>query len=129
MTLGRRRSPGTRHTIGRRLEKHEQADGVRLLETVGAKVYVLGTRRRKGDHQGTMQTPGIADVLAFLPLREPGRVITRRAVWFEFKREKGGRLSPAQQEFRYFCQNAATDHIVGGTRAVAEYLKHGGWLA
>ena len=39
------------------LEKEIQADIVKLLETVGAAVYKIGTKRKKGDHQGTMQTP------------------------------------------------------------------------
>ena len=122
----RSRSPLSprRSKYGPRLEKHEQADGVRLLETVGAKVYVLGTRRRKGDHQGTMQTPGIADVLAFLPAKH-GHV----AVWFEFKREKGGTLSEAQMEFRRFCESANVAHVVGASHAVGDFLKRGGWLA
>ena len=34
------------------LEKEIQADIVTLLETVGAAVYKIGTKRKKGDHQG-----------------------------------------------------------------------------
>ena len=49
------------------LEKEIQADIVKLLETVGAAVYKIGTTRKKGDHQGTMQTPGIPDLVAFVP--------------------------------------------------------------
>ena len=48
------------------LEKHVQADIVKLLESVGAAVYKIGTTRKKGDHQGTMQTAGIPDLLAFV---------------------------------------------------------------
>ena len=48
------------------LEKHVQSDIVKLLETVGAAVYKIGTTRKKGDHQGTMQTPGIPDLCAFV---------------------------------------------------------------
>ena len=44
------------------LEKEIQADIVKLLETVGAAVYKIGTTRKKTDHQGTMQTPGIGPV-------------------------------------------------------------------
>ena len=50
------------------LEKDIQADIVKLLETVGAAVYRIGTTRKKGDHQGTMQTPGIPDLCAFVPV-------------------------------------------------------------
>ena len=54
--------------VGRvtQLEKEIQADIVKLLETVGAAVYKIGTTRKKGDHQGTMQTPGIPDLCAFV---------------------------------------------------------------
>ncbi len=48
-----------------RLEKAEQSDAVNVLSALG-KVYTLGTRRKKGDHQGTMQTPGISDLVVFL---------------------------------------------------------------
>ena len=48
------------------LEKDIQADIVKLLKTVGAAVYRIGTTRKKGDHQGTMQTPGIPDLCAFV---------------------------------------------------------------
>ena len=50
------------------LEKEIQADIVKLLETVGAAVYKIGTTRKKGDHQGTMQTPGIPDLCAFVKM-------------------------------------------------------------
>ena len=49
------------------LEKEIQADIVKLLETVGAAVYRIGTTRKRGDHQGTMQTAGIPDLVAFVP--------------------------------------------------------------
>ena len=67
------------------LEKEIQADIVKLLETVGAAVYKIGTKRKKGDHQGTMQTPGIPDLLAFVtvPLSlhvSPHRVVIRAAL-------------------------------------------------
>ena len=45
------------------LEKEIQSDIVKLLETVGAAVYRIGTTRKKTDHQGTMQTPGIPDLV------------------------------------------------------------------
>ena len=56
------------------LEKQIQADIVKLLETVGAAVYKIGTTRKKGDHQGTMQTPGIPDLSRSCPCRSPCRV-------------------------------------------------------
>ena len=57
-------SPGEK----RCLEKDIQSDVVKLLKTVGAAVYKIGTTRKRGDHQGTMQTAGIPDLVAFVPL-------------------------------------------------------------
>ena len=39
---------------------------MKLLKTVGAAVYKIGTKRKKDDYQGTMQTPGIPDLCAFV---------------------------------------------------------------
>lgn len=64
------------------LEKHEQAAGVGLLAWLGAKPYALGTARRKGDYQGTNQTPGISDVIAFLPR-------TKGVLFWEVKSQRG----------------------------------------
>lgn len=95
-------------------EKVEQANGLNLLRSVGASVYVLGTRRRRDDYQGTMQTPGIPDVWFFLPS-------VSRCGWWEVKAE-GGRLSPAQRAFRDSCLLANIDHIHGGVDALIAYL-------
>lgn len=43
----------------RQVEKPIQAAITHLLGMLGARVYVLGTRRKRGDHQGTRQTPGL----------------------------------------------------------------------
>ena len=127
-----------RSKYGPRLEKHEQADTVRLIETVGGTPYVLGTRRPKGDYQGTRQTPGVADVIAFLPpkprrspyaladVSEAGHAWT--LVMVEQKRSKG-RLTPAQKRFRELCKLAQVDHVVGGVQEFAVYLRHKGILA
>ncbi|MGE3276753.1 MAG: hypothetical protein AB7O67_16700 [Vicinamibacterales bacterium] len=121
-------------------EKGEQANGVRLLLSMGAKVYTLGTRRSRGrecpncgefvaEHQGTRQTPGIADVFAFLKdqptMGQPDR---RRALWWEVKRRDGGRLSAEQQEFRDLCAAASTDHVAGDVDALVAYLVDRGFL-
>ena len=73
-------------------EKQIQADIVTLLETVGAAVYKIGTTRKKGDHQGTMQTPGIPDLVAFV--RVPIAAVfpdwrTLVQLWIEVKRPGG----------------------------------------
>lgn len=105
-----------------RLEEHEQADGVQLLRTLGAAVYVLGTVRAKGDHPGTRQTPGLPDVMAFLPASrlELGPTLPRFLCW-EVKRE-GGRLRPEQAEFRAHCQASGVAHVVGDLTALMVWL-------
>lgn len=108
----------------RRLEKAEQADTIRLLSSMGAVVYVLGTRRRQGDYPGTCQSPGLPDVLCFL--REPGGL--RRLLMLELK-AKGGKLRPEQQTFRELCQAAKIDHVVGTCNEVVGWLTLNGYLA
>lgn len=48
-------------------EKAVQQQIVHLLRSLGAHVYEIGTRRRRQDYPGTMQSPGIPDLVAFLP--------------------------------------------------------------
>lgn len=99
-------------------EKTEQAHIVQLLKSIGAAVYVLGTRRPRGDYAGTCQTPGIPDLLAFLPSR-----IDRltRLLFVECK-AAGGRLRPEQLDFRTLCECAQVAHVVGGLDAVIAWL-------
>ena len=114
---GQRRSRGAgsrrrRAAMPRILEKTEQANGVRLLYAIGCpRVYVLGTRRAKGDYQGTRQTPGISDVICFLP-----RVL---GVLFWEVKAKGGKPSEAQAELAELvtaCQTAGLGiHYCVGT--------------
>ena len=78
------------------LEKHEQAAGVQLLRALGCTVYVLGTSRRKGDYQGTNQTPGLPDVLAMLP--------AARGVLFWECKSQTGKASPAQLELQVLAR-------------------------
>lgn len=101
-------------------EKAEQAQIVQLLRTVGAKVYVLGTRRRKGDFHGTMQTPGVQDLQAFVP-RGGSALNTYELVFIEAK-SSTGRLRPEQRELQTLCAQAAVAHIVGGYNAVVAWL-------
>lgn len=113
-----------------RLEKAEQADTVQLFSVLG-KVYVLGTRRKKGDHQGTMQTPGISDLVVFL---RPSKLLTAaeiaaghpssrpRLVMTELKREKNGEYSDDQLTFRQWCHDAGVDYIGGAFNVVVAWL-------
>lgn len=102
-------------------EKAEQAAIVKLLETLGAKVYVLG-RPSPNDgrtHRGTGQTPGVPDLLAFLG--------GWQLVAIEVK-AKGGRLSPAQVEFQTLARQSGVNHIAGGLDAVIAWLTDRGYL-
>lgn len=101
-------------------EKAEQAQLVQLLKSLGAKVYVLGTHRRKGDFHGTMQTPGVQDVQAFVP-RGACMLNTYELVFIEVK-SSTGRLRPEQRELRTFCEQAGIAHVVGGYTAVVAWL-------
>lgn len=71
-------------------EKQVQAAVKALFEAAGAMVYVLGTRRPRGDYPGTCQTPGLPDLYAVHP--------TAGAWWFECK-VPGGKLSEPQATF------------------------------
>lgn len=108
----------------RQRERSEQAVIAQLLRALGAKVYTLGTTRRKTDsHFGTMQTPGLPDVIAFLKL-PPAPTMptwTRRMLVIECK-APGGRLRPEQNEFRGLCLAADVAHVVGGLDDVIAWL-------
>ena len=106
-----------------RLERHEQADGVKLLRLLGAAVYVLGTVRPRGDHPGTCMTPGLCDVMAFLP----AGLMARRLLCWEVK-SATGRLRPEQAAFRGQCEAAGVDHVVGDLTALMAWLVAHGYL-
>ena len=107
-------------------ERHEQNAIRGLLATLGAKVYVLGTTRKKGDYAGTMQTPGLPDLIAFLPW-DGERDLTRTLLVIECK-AKGGRLRPEQAEFMVMCLEAAVHHVVGGLDDVIAWLVQHGYV-
>lgn len=105
-------------------EKVEQAHGVQLLRSIGGKVYVLGGHRRKGDYQGTMQTEGIADVFAFIPVRGE-----RRWVFLAWEcKAYGGRMRPEQREFEALCTDAGITHIAGPFDVLIEWLAARGFV-
>lgn len=109
-------------------EKVVQSHGVQLLRSIGSSVYVLGTRRRSGDYQGTMQTPGVPDVLAFLPPRSRVAPFRHVLLFWEAKAQ-GGRLRPEQKDFRALCEVAEVAHIVGDLDAVIAWLIDRDYLA
>jgi len=133
----RRSRPGAGRTAP--LEKDEQQAILHLLVAIGCRydktglrtdIWVLGTRRRRGDHQGTMQTPGIGDVFAVLP---PLRGALPNAwgfappvLWIEVKAQDG-ELSDAQENFRATVRGRCA-YITGGLDAVRAYLTDRGYL-
>jgi len=108
-------------------ERGEQDGIVKLLRSLGAKVYVSGTTRRAGDFHGTMQTPGIPDLEAFLPRRSSQGDLSRELLKVEVK-AAGGRLRPEQAEYRDLCGDADVHHVVGGIDDVVAWLIAHGYL-
>lgn len=87
-----------------------------LVQALHARVYTLGTTRRKGDHPGTMQTPGLPDLIAFVPV-PPLDQQACELLTVECKVGKNTRTAP-QDEFREFCGRADVAHVTGGLNEV-----------
>lgn len=109
-------------------EKVVQRHIVATLRTVGAEVYELGTRRPRGDHQGTCQTPGLSDVIAFLPALPRTCPPEKRVLLFVEAKAAGGRLRPEQVRFRELSLAADIAHVVGDLDAVIAWLIEAGYL-
>lgn len=125
-------------------EKVVQQQIREALIKVGAKVYTIGRPpRRDAVHKGTGQTPGIPDLLVFLPESprlvpspldrwpdgSPVMVATpTHMLWIEVK-AKGGKLREEQAEFQARCRRAGVDHLVGGLDAVLAYLVEHGYVS
>ena len=93
-------------------ERVVQQQCVHLLRSLGGLVWVLGTTRRQGDYRGTMQTPGLPDVVFALKGRM-GMLECKAA---------GGRLRPEQETFRQACQDCGVHHVVGGVDELVAWL-------
>ena len=106
-------------------EKRIQSQIVTLLRSVGAAVYVLGTRRGRGDYQGTRQTPGLPDIWTILP---PSRIGSGPAgVWIEVKAPHGKR-SREQEAFAAGCNIASVPYLCGGLDDVIAFLVERAYL-
>lgn len=105
-------------------EKAQQEQGIALLRSLGGAVFRLGGHRRSSDYQGTMQTPGLPDVMAFLPHRGSG---VRTFVCWEVK-APGGRLRPEQLAFQTHCFDAGVAHVAGDLTALMHWLVSAGFL-
>jgi len=108
-------------------EKHVQQEIIQWLrlrgwrvpaELIGARnsisgVYlVCGTKRRKGDHQGTMQTPGIPD-LWLCPIG------WKFWIGIEIKRPVDGKVRPEQQ----MLSDAGLSYVVRSVEEVKIVLE------
>lgn len=98
-------------------EKAEQRHIVQLTRSIGGEVWELGTTRPGGDFRGTCQTPGMSDLVLFVPRLPHGREL----VFVEVKGQ-GGRLRPEQEQFRAACLAAGATHLVGGLDTYIEFL-------
>lgn len=112
---------------------------VATLRAVGGEVWELGTRRSRRDHHmGTRQTPGIPDIVAFLPALPPrdrrGYVdVTNHhgatyTLLFVEAKAQGGRLRPEQRRFRELAMGAHIAHLVGDLDVVIAWLIQEGYL-
>ena len=115
---------------GRVSEKVVQRRICELLALVHAKVYTIGRPpRRDAVHKGTGQTPGIPDLLVFLPKRGSGLFGGHpHQLWIEVKAVRG-RLSEEQKAFRDWCALAGIPHLVGDLDTVRAYLQAHGYLS
>jgi hypothetical protein len=113
-------------TTARIPEKVLQQQGVQLLRARGAAVYVIGTRRRKGDYPGTCMSAGIPDVLAFLPANW-STADAPRQLWWEVK-TADGRATPQQLAFAEHCARAGQAYVRGDLDALVAWLVAHGYL-
>lgn len=139
MLAAETRTPRTR-AKPRQREKAEQAGIVRLLESLQAHVYILGSRRAQRcrscgavtTDQGTRQTPGLADLYAILrpPQYAPTDGVpayTPVALWIEVK-AGDGQPSSEQRDFMARNASAGVAHLIGGVDVVIAFLVRHGWL-
>jgi len=143
-----RREPGVRARAVQH-EKIEQTHGELLLAPYASRLYRFGTRRSarcKKCHAklickacdqpavdfGARQTPGPADVLAFLRAPKYGTG-GPRGVWWEAKSEdavkgKARGQSEEQAQFQKECAEVGWDYVLGTVTDLVGYLIAGGWL-
>lgn len=107
-------------------EKVVQRHIVQLFRSLGGYAWELGTRRGRRDYdKGTRQTPGVPDLIGFLPPRQTPRWV----LLFVEAKAQGGRLRPEQAKFRELCLAADVAHLVGDLDVVIawcvehEYLR------
>src|SRR5262245_18967467 len=92
-----------------RPEQREETLGDRLMAAIGFDAI------RFSQPRNTMQTAGIPDRRYYCPSE-------RLAVWWEAKREKGGRQSPAQRWFQKLVTACGEEYVVGPLEALENWL-------
>jgi hypothetical protein len=93
-----------------RLEKAEQLEVRKVFVAFGGHVYWLSQAR------AAKQTPGLGDLFVVFP-----KLVS---FWWETKRQVGGRVSPAQQEFHDLCNGTERGslHFIGGRREAERHV-------
>jgi len=109
-----------------RSERVEQAHIIQVARTLGARVYVLGTTRRRGDYPGTMQTAGLPDLWMVWP-HAWWTLPAGTGLWWEVKRV-GGTRSPAQVQFAEECVLAGVPYGWGDCDAFIRWCREHGLL-
>jgi len=135
------RLPMARATLRQQPEKVEQARIVQLAASLGAKYYVLGTRRSRGkpcpscgtfvpEDQGTRQTPGLPDLELFLkrPPARPDYPHARLQLRWEVK-APGGRRSTDQEEFATWAADAGVEYGCGAYDDFVGWCIRNGYLS
>jgi hypothetical protein len=91
-----------------------EQNGIReLVAWMNGRTWVLGTRRRKDDYQGTNQTPGLADLWNVVPTTTRGaELLPALGFWWETKAPQG-RRSPEQIAFGDACVMAGVPYGYG----------------
>ena len=101
-------------------ERQEQVNICNLTRSLGGRVWVLGTTRRKGDYQGTNQTPGLPDLWLVLPSRNGHPAM---GIWWEVKAPNGKRTEE-QMQFAEACQGAGVHYGWGPLDTYIAYLRY-----
>lgn len=90
-------------------ESQVQRDVKRAYEKAGCFVAVFSQGRK------TRQTPGIPDLLIFVP----GRFLP----WWHETKAPGGKQSPAQVTWQARCETVGMSYVLGGLPEALAHLK------
>lgn len=100
----------------------------KLLNSIGAAVYVMGTIRHDGNSDDTIPIPGVSGLLlCWLPdrrIQSSGVIVSTNVPVLLFVQcmAKDAEMSPEQRIFRRWCHAAHVHHVVGDQQAVIQWL-------